>query len=295
MLKLKQAVRGAINNFGYDIVRKPMESENLFLYDSFNQQSIANKRFYNIGAGDFYHPYWTNVDYATDHYAGAQQKPFINFNLMEIKPLPLESDSAEVVYTSHTIEHINDEAVQNLLNEAYRILKPGGCIRLTTPDAERLYWGYQQQDIEYWIWRHVYSQPGTWEKIYTLPLNQASIHQLIVHYVASQVSAISVDKNAKRKFQDEEIIKVFKENSMNDAFDIFTKQCEFNPLHPGSHMNWWTYEKARSFLLKAGFNTCFKSSYGQSFCPPLRETSLFDNTHPSISLYVEAFKSKADN
>jgi hypothetical protein len=32
------------------------------------------------------------------------------------------------------------------------------------------------------------------------------------------------------------------------------------------------------------------SGWGQSVIPPLRDTNLFDNTHPKISLYVEALK-----
>jgi len=43
-------------------------------------------------------------------------------------------------------------------------------------------------------------------------------------------------------------------------------------------------------LRKAGFSKIFLSGYGQSFSPVLRNTDLFDNTHPEISLYVEAIK-----
>ncbi len=32
------------------------------------------------------------------------------------------------------------------------------------------------------------------------------------------------------------------------------------------------------------------SGYGQSYAPVMRNTSLFDSTHPKISLYVEAVK-----
>ena len=43
-----------------------------------------------------------------------------------LEPLPIADSSAEVVYTlAHTVEHINNEAAQNMFNEAYRILKPG--------------------------------------------------------------------------------------------------------------------------------------------------------------------------
>ena len=39
------------------------------LYKNLYSESILdNKPFFNIGAGNFYHPYWTNVDYSSDHY-----------------------------------------------------------------------------------------------------------------------------------------------------------------------------------------------------------------------------------
>jgi len=47
-----------------------------------------------------------------------------------VKELPIENDSAEVVYSSHTVEHITDEAAQKMFNESYRILKKGGILRI---------------------------------------------------------------------------------------------------------------------------------------------------------------------
>ena len=38
-----------------------------------------------------------------------------------LKPLPYRDRDSEVVYTSHTIEHITEEAVRVLFAEAYRV------------------------------------------------------------------------------------------------------------------------------------------------------------------------------
>lgn len=40
----------------------------------------------------------------------------------------------------------------------------------------------------------------------------------------------------------------------------------------------------------AWFKKIFKSGWGQSFSPLMRDTFLFDKTHPKISLYMEAVK-----
>jgi len=87
----------------------------------YGKDDVRNKRFYNIGAGLFRHPAWTNIDFYSDHY---KDNPIdINYDLLEKKPLPLPDSSANIVYSSHTIEHITNDAAQNMFNEAHRILK----------------------------------------------------------------------------------------------------------------------------------------------------------------------------
>ena len=47
---------------------------------------------------------------------------------------PVEDDSVECVYADNVIEHITLDAGRRMLTEAARCLKPGGVIRLVTPD-----------------------------------------------------------------------------------------------------------------------------------------------------------------
>jgi len=285
---MKKQIRLLINSFGFDIIRKPKADSSV--YNNFPEKSLQKRRFYNIGAGLFFHPFWTNVDYATEHYRQVQNKPFLHYDLMELKPLPIEDNIAELVYSSHTIEHVNDEAALNLLSESYRILKPGGAIRLTTPDAYLEFKAYMINDIKYWYWVDWYSEPGTWEELYKMPLSKASIHQIFLCHFASQLSEISIDDSPLKKYSDSEIKEIFKNNPNVQALDFFTRQCKFNSDYPGSHINWWTHKKVISLLQKVGFSDPYISGWGQSVFPPLRDTNLFDNTHPKISLYVEAIK-----
>lgn len=288
---MKRLVRSVANRFGFDITRKATAAEaDYSLYDNFPQESLLGRKFYNIGAGLFEHAYWTNIDYATEHYEESQKSPFLHYDLMALEPLPIENNVAELVYSSHTIEHVSDEAVRNMLRESYRILKPGAAIRLTTPDAWLELQAYRRGDIKFWYWVDWYSSPGTWEKLYKVPLCEASIHQLFLHHFASQLCAIDIDDSPERKYSDSEIGEFFSGNPDVQALDYFTKQCTFNPDHPGNHINWWTREKLISFLEEAGFSESYTSGWGQSAFSALRDTSLFDSTHPKISLYVEAAK-----
>jgi len=50
--------------------------------------------------------------------------------------IPLSDASADYIYSSHWLEHLFREDAERLLCEAYRVLKPGGCIRICVPDLE---------------------------------------------------------------------------------------------------------------------------------------------------------------
>lgn len=54
------------------------------------------------------------------------------------KPLPFENDSFGAVYASHVLEHLYLSQARNLLKECFRVLKPGGILRIMVPDLEKI-------------------------------------------------------------------------------------------------------------------------------------------------------------
>jgi SAM-dependent methyltransferase len=50
--------------------------------------------------------------------------------------IPLNDKSADFVYSSHMLEHLLPAAAERLLREVYRVLKPGGIVRICIPDLE---------------------------------------------------------------------------------------------------------------------------------------------------------------
>ena len=50
------------------------------------------------------------------------------------KPLPFADASVEAIFCEEVIEHVDIQLGRKLLSECWRILKPGGIIRLATPD-----------------------------------------------------------------------------------------------------------------------------------------------------------------
>jgi predicted SAM-dependent methyltransferase len=91
-------------------------------------------RYVNLGCGNHYHPDWINIDIV------ATGPAVIAHDLSHGIPLP--TNSCDVVYHSHILEHLRQENSFIFLQECHRVLKPGGIIRVAVPDLEvicRLY------------------------------------------------------------------------------------------------------------------------------------------------------------
>jgi len=52
------------------------------------------------------------------------------------KDLPFESESIDVVYTSHLLEHLTYNEARNVCRETHRVLKKGGIFRVVVPDLK---------------------------------------------------------------------------------------------------------------------------------------------------------------
>jgi predicted SAM-dependent methyltransferase len=88
----------------------------------------------NIACGDAYAEGWCNFDYIP--YSTAVKQA----NLLE--RLPVSDGEADVVYSSHFLEHIPRSHVGLFLAECFRITKPGGRVRLVLPDLEEMCGAY---------------------------------------------------------------------------------------------------------------------------------------------------------
>ena len=61
---------------------------------------------------------------------------------------PYADGSCDFIYLGQAIEHINPvHEVPRLLAEFWRLLKPGGILKMTTPDLERLLRAYWEGDM----------------------------------------------------------------------------------------------------------------------------------------------------
>lgn len=76
---------------------------------------------------------WTNLD---DWEGGGHEIDEPNFVRHDMRePLPFEDNTFDGCLLSHVIEHMDCHAGLKLFREIKRVLKPGGCFMVSTPDA----------------------------------------------------------------------------------------------------------------------------------------------------------------
>ena len=90
----------------------------------------SQQRMINLGCGQRLHPAWVNVDISP------QQPGVIRCDLS--RGIPFADNSFDAAYHSHVLEHIRRPEALPFLRECCRVLKPGGILRVATPDLERI-------------------------------------------------------------------------------------------------------------------------------------------------------------
>jgi SAM-dependent methyltransferase len=114
----------------------------------------------NLACGTRMHREWNNLDFSP--YARLARRPVLAWMLKtsgflsperrgrldEVDPeiiswdlrkgIPFPSETFDVVYHSHFLEHIDRENALGLLQQCHRVLKTGGILRVVVPDLEWL-------------------------------------------------------------------------------------------------------------------------------------------------------------
>ncbi len=89
-------IRKALNKFGFDVKRLDFSDDVDDYIRLYGEESVHKKKFYNAGAGNFYHPCWTNIDNGSDAFIdyksnGSMQIHYDFFRCKSylLTPLPL--------------------------------------------------------------------------------------------------------------------------------------------------------------------------------------------------------------
>jgi predicted SAM-dependent methyltransferase len=123
------------------------DNDNESRYKLYSQQDDSDKIKLHIGCGDHYLQGWVNID-GDDKY-----KNDLKHDLS--KGLPYEANSVDAILSNHFIEHLDKQQGILFLHECYRTLKPGGVLRMSTPDLQFMINDYETSRktgkiVSYW-------------------------------------------------------------------------------------------------------------------------------------------------
>ena|SRR3990167_9688126 len=76
---------------------------------------------------------WVNIDIRD-----LEVPPNILFLKMNVVKLGFPDNSVDYIYACHLLEHFRRDETQTILKEWYRVLKPGGVIRIAVPDFDAI-------------------------------------------------------------------------------------------------------------------------------------------------------------
>jgi predicted SAM-dependent methyltransferase len=85
----------------------------------------------NVGCGTDYKKGWINIDNNSDNNI---EKLDLNWDLRN--PLPFDDQTVDYIFHEHLIEHLTPEEGQKVTADLMRVLKPGGVLRIATPDLK---------------------------------------------------------------------------------------------------------------------------------------------------------------
>ena len=218
---------------------------------------------------------WINLDF------NSESKNVIKANL--INKIPLENNSVDFVYSSHFIEHLDNKDLNKLLDEIYRILKPGGILRLSTPNFEYLVKEYVnllkekelnneiKNKIKYLklliIDQFFRIKSGGNLKSFYLNLNEN-----LIKYCQEIGGDFKKNKKKDEKFRTKlsriTVQKVFYKLRIIIALLIvpkFFKEKNISMSQPGELHKWiYDYFKLKDILIKNGFVKVYKLQAGET-------------------------------
>lgn len=200
--------------------------------------------------------------------------------------LPFADEEIDLINCSHIVEHLPfSDASMHFYREVWRVLKPGGLVRIVTPDSELLVERYLAGDWRFFL---ECDGPEILRRIINgkIPPESLLIHNRLVSWFASYSGRL--DTAGGPIVVKEEV------DRMLSNLDIrqFSDWC-VSLLDPGriySHVNLYTYGRLAEEMREAGFRSVFRKEFGDSCHRLISNQSIDQPRRKTYSMYLEAVK-----
>lgn len=276
----------------------------------------------NLGCGNNFHDEWINIDLL------ANNEKIISCNLLNGIPFP--DNDIDVVFNSHLLEHFSKKQGEIFIKECFRVLKPGGIIRVAVPDLEQIIKEYiniltridnneiQAVDDYNWILLELYDQTvrnvsgGMMGEYFCQPSipNEEYVYSRIGNegrnlrykYLNSvnKTSVLTKDKLLVTKLLSSPSLNFFFEKLISFVYKKKYEQikhfCSIGQFRESGEIHQWMYDKysLNILLQKVGFKKIIKRTAFESYIerwPSYNLDTMSDGTiRKPDSLFIEALK-----
>ena len=163
--------------------------------------------------GALYRREWTNVLFSMQPQPADESE--IRYHDVR-QPLPFAEKTFDAAYALHIVEHLTPAEAAALVDELYRVLKPGGIVRISTPDLEDICRSYLRQLEECRAERSDLN----------ITRYRWAVLELLDQVVREQSGGLMTPASARGDFDPE-----FARKRFGDVFDEFSPSRPGRPIH----------------------------------------------------------------
>jgi predicted SAM-dependent methyltransferase len=113
--------------------------------------SVDGTDLVKLNVGSFLNMFyygWTNTD-VMDLSSFAQKEHYIFNQHNATTPFPVKDGYVDLIFSSHMMEHLESSGASTFLKECYRVMRPGGHIRIAVPSTGLLMQRYIDHDLDF--------------------------------------------------------------------------------------------------------------------------------------------------
>jgi SAM-dependent methyltransferase len=208
-----------------------------------------------------------------------------NVDFSSHAPFPFEAETQDIIYSCHCIEHIPNEAILYWLRESYRILKPGGHIRLEAPDAEKVLTAYINNDQNFLKYFTNQNRTSLVEKR-NFPKIYAEDHIAVLGFLSCYVDNGHVPVLAEKAEVDSRLQSLSLEEFCQWCVSLQTDE----QIASRGHSNPIYFEKIHKLLTEVGFKDVKRMENRKTEIPGANLSGIERKGRSFYSIYVEASK-----
>jgi len=179
---------------------------------------------------------WDTLQYSGNRYK--EQDMSIDHDLCSMDAIPKENDYYDLIYSSHTFEHLLDSHLVYVVSECFRILKDGGFLRIVAPNSMQLLNMYLNGQTINWKY-------GGFSEFDSFFYN-------VFQILSEQEKTINC-----RKIDEKEFRSILSSKGPEETFDILAQVVaeiiEKEGMYSGSHVNPLYPAKMERILKECGF------------------------------------------